>query len=68
MKMPSGRLVSPQNMFKPEALTDYYHWQFQNIDIYLEKKLSKSNAEFDFLIANFGRFYLEQFADKIIIS
>ncbi len=67
MKMPSGRLVSPNNMFNPRSVDEYYKFTIQGIDIFIEKKLVADKKEIEFLIVSTARYKIVKTKDKMII-
>ena len=67
LKMPSGRLVSPNKMFNPKSVDDYYMFSLQGITVFIEKELVMDIDEIEFLIISTARYKIVKNKDKMII-
>jgi len=67
VKMPSGRLVSPNKMFNPKSVDDYYMFSLQGIAVFIEKELVMDIDEIEFLIISTARYKIVKNKDKMII-
>ena len=65
--MPSGRMVSPRDMFNPRDEKDYYFFSYDGMKIYIEKKLLEGKKEVEFLIISTAKFKIIKKDSKLII-
>jgi len=65
--MPSGRMVSPDKMFNPRKLDEYYIFSKNGIIVYIEKELLRETEEIEFLIISTAKYKIIKNGDKIKI-
>lgn len=65
--MLSGRMASPDKMFNPRSLEDYQKLNWEDITIFLEKKMISGQKKIEFLIPYLGKYLLIFQEDKIVI-
>ena len=67
VKMPSGRLVSPNEMFNPQKKERYFFFHKKGIDVYIEKTLIADKNEVEFLIISTARYKIVKEKNKLLI-
>ncbi len=67
VKMPSGRLVSPNKMFNPQKDDGYYIFEERGVKIYIEKSLIDEKEQVDFLIVSTARYQIIKDDNKLVI-
>ena len=65
--MPSGRMVSPDKMFNPRKLDEYYIFSKNGIKVFIEKGLIRETEEIEFLIISTAKYKIIKNGDKIKI-
>jgi len=60
-------MVSPDKMFNPKKLGEYFNFSKNGITVYIEKELLRETTEIEFLIISTAKYKIIKNRDKIKI-
>jgi len=67
VKIPSGRLVSPDKMMPECDIGDYYRFTAEGCEYYIQKEFLAGSSEQEFILTYLGRYKIKKTKDALII-